>query len=290
MPASRRHVCLLPKFILMKRLTILSLIIGVALASCKSSNNNSEFAGDDFGDKVKTKVVTYDLNPPAEGFNLEESSPFAVMLADQVMHAMGGRNAWDATNVLYWNFFGARTLLWDKENNKVRIDIPGKEMVIALDMNDMSGKVWKSGEEMSQADSLSKYLEQGKRIWINDSYWLVMPFKLKDSGVTLTYIGEDTTQTGVKADVMRLTFENVGVTPQNAYEVWVDYDDKLIQQWAYFSDAQNDEPNFVLPWTDYKKYGNIMLSGERGERDLTDIKVMKKAPKEAFESPEPLKL
>ena len=163
-------------------------------------------------------------------------------------------------------------------------------MVIALDMNDMSGKVWKSGEEMSQADSVSKYLEQGKRIWINDSYWLVMPFKLKDSGVTLTYIGEDTTQTGVKADVMRLTFENVGVTPQNAYEVWVDYDDKLIQQWAYFSDAQNDEPNFVLPWTDYKKYGDIMLSGERGERDLTDIKVMKKAPKEAFESPEPLKL
>ena len=274
----------------MRKLPVLTLLALVALASCKSSNSNSEFTGDDFGDKVKTEVVIYDENPPAEGFNIEESSPFAVTLADQVMHSMGGRKAWDKTNVLYWNFFGARTLLWDKENNKVRIDIPGREMVIALDMNDMSGRVWRAGEEMQQADSVSKYLAQGKRIWINDSYWLVMPFKMKDSGVTLFYVGEDTTMTGVKADVVRMTFENVGVTPQNAYEVWIDYDDKLVQQWAYYSDAVNGEPNFVLPWTDYKEYGNILLSGERGDRDLTDIQVMKKVPKGAFESPEPLAL
>lgn len=272
----------------MKKLPLLTLIALLALASCKSSNSNSEFS-DDFGDKVKTEVVVYN-NPPAEGFNAEESSPFAVVLADQVMHAMGGREAWDKTNVLYWNFFGARTLLWDKENNRVRIDIPGNEMVMALNMDDMSGKVWQGGEELQNADSVEKYLEQGKRIWINDSYWLVMPFKMKDSGVTLFYVGEDTTMTGVKADVVRMTFDNVGVTPDNAYEVWIDYDNKLVQQWAYYSKAENPEPNFVLPWTDYKEYGKILLSGERGERDLTEIQVLKKAPKGAFESPEPLQL
>ena len=279
----------MPNFNTMKKLFIPTLAIITALASCKSSSNNSDFASDDFGDtNVKTEVVYYD-NPPAEGFNAEESSPFAVILADQVMNSMGGRKAWDDTNVLYWNFFGARTLLWDKENNRVRIDMPKNEMVMTLNMDDMSGKVWKSGEEMQSPDSLTKYLDRAKRIWINDSYWLVMPFKLKDSGVTLTYVGEDTTQTGVKADLVRLTFEGVGVTPQNAYNVWIDYDNKLIQQWAYFSDATNEEPNFVLPWTDYEKYGDIMLSGERGDRDLTDIKVLKKAPKGAFESPEPIK-
>ena len=100
----------------MKKLFIPTLAIITALASCKSSSNNSDFASDDFGDtNVKTEVVYYD-NPPAEGFNAEESSPFAVILADQVMNSMGGRKAWDDTNVLYWNFFGARTLLWDKEN------------------------------------------------------------------------------------------------------------------------------------------------------------------------------
>ena len=60
---------------------------------------------------VKTEVVYYD-NPPAEGFNAEESSPFAVILADQVMNSMGGRKAWDDTNVLYWNFFGAPLSLY----------------------------------------------------------------------------------------------------------------------------------------------------------------------------------
>lgn len=272
----------------MKNVQILSVLVIAALTACKS-NKNSEFTGDDFGDEVKTKVVYYD-NPPAEGFNAEESSPFAVILADQVMNAMGGRQAWDKTNVLYWNFFGARTLLWDKEHNKVRIDIPKDELVIALDMNDMSGKVWQSGEAIQNADTVSDFLEKGKRIWINDSYWLVMPFKLKDSGVTLFYVGEDTTMTGVKSDVIRLTFDGVGVTPQNAYDIWVDYDKKLVQQWAYYSDAENQEPNFVLPWTDYQEHGKILLSGERGDRDLTDIKVMNKVPKGAFDSPEPLKI
>ncbi|MEQ8470228.1 MAG: hypothetical protein RIC35_03545 [Marinoscillum sp.] len=273
----------------MQKLLPLILCIPVIFTACKSSTNNSADSFENSAPKVKTEVVVYN-NPPAEGFNVEESSPIAILLADQVMNSMGGRAAWDKTNVIYWNFFGARTLLWDKENNKVRIDMPNGDLTMALNMDDMTGKVWKAGEEMTNADSLSKYLERAKRMWINDSYWLVMPFKLKDSGVTLTYLAEDTTQAGIKSDVLRLTFEGVGVTPQNAYEVWVDIDEKLIKQWAYYSDAEQAEPNFVLPWTEYKQYGDIKLSGERGDRDLTDIKVLKKTPKGAFDSPEPLDL
>lgn len=273
----------------MKRLFPLFIWLPVLFVSCKSSTSNSAESFENSAPEIKSKVVVYN-NPPAEGFNVEESSPIAVLMADQVMNAMGGREAWDKTNVIYWNFFGARTLLWDKENHKVRIDIPKDEMVLSLNMNDMSGKVWKSGEPMTNIDSLTKYLERAKRIWINDSYWLVMPFKLKDSGVTLSYVAEDTTQTGIRCDVLRLTFEGVGVTPQNAYDVWVDIDEKLIKQWAYYSEANQSEPNFVLPWTDYQQYGDIKLSGERGERDLTDITVLKKAPKGAFDSPEALKL
>ena len=52
----------------------------------------------------------------------------------------------------------------------------------------------------------------GKGQWINDTYWLVMPFKLKDSGVTLKYVGDGKTQAGDDADVLAMTFKNVGVT------------------------------------------------------------------------------
>ena len=70
-----------------------------------------------------------------------------------------------------------------------------------MNIHSMKGKVKMGGEELSHPDSLSKYLEKGKNMWINDSYWLVMPYKLKDSGVTLKYVGEEENEE-VKTDVL----------------------------------------------------------------------------------------
>lgn len=253
-------------------------VLVLLLNGCKPSDKSNP------ADASDATFIEYN-NAPAEGFNAEDSDPVAIMLADQVMNSMGGRAAWDEANAFYWNFFGARMLLWDKDNNRVRVYIPDSKTTIALDMNEMSGNVWKNGEKMENPDSVSTYLQKAKEIWINDSYWLFMPFKLKDSGVTLKYVREDTTMAGEKADVLRLTFDNVGVTPDNAYEVWIDFDDKLVKQWAWFKEAGQEEPNFVLPWTDYKDHNGLLLSGERGDRDITDIKVLKKVPKGAFDKP-----
>ena len=60
-------------------------------------------------------------NPAAPGFNQANSDAKAIALADAVMEAQGGRQAWDETRFLDWNFFGRRRLLWDKQENKVRI-------------------------------------------------------------------------------------------------------------------------------------------------------------------------
>ncbi|CAN0321284.1 unnamed protein product, partial [Chrysoparadoxa australica] len=179
------------------------------------------------------------------------------------MNAMGGREAWDNTNYISWNFFGRRQLFWDKTENKVRID--RDNMVMSLNMDDMTGQVWKDGELMQSPDSISKYLKMANDIWINDAYWLFMPFKLKDSGVTLSYIRDDTTMAGDPSSVLMLTFNEVGNTPQNAYEVWLNDETRLVRQWAYYKDAEDEEPRFVLPWDDYQPHGDILLSGDRGD-------------------------
>ena len=223
-------------------------------------------------------------NPAAEGFDLEGSDEKAIAIADEVMEAMGGRANWDATRYIQWTFFGFRTLTWDKLEGRVRIDSPRDSMTYLVNIFDNTGKVFKAGEEMTHPDSLEKYVPRGKNIWINDSYWLVMPFKLKDSGVTLTYIGEDTTQSGEVSQLLELHFKDVGVTPQNKYRVWVSQTEKLVNQWAYYPEAADSMPRFVMPWLEYQTYGSIKLSGSRGERKLDNISVMDTLENAVFET------
>ena len=99
-----------------------------------------------------------------------------------------------------------------------------------------------------------------------DSYWVFMPFKLKDSGVTLKYSGKSETADGKPADVLELTFKDVGRTPENKYHVYVDEDSRLVTQWDYYENASDPEPRFQMPWQNWQKQGGIMLSADRGER------------------------
>lgn len=241
------------------------------LTGCSTSSENG-------------KIAATVENPPAADFDLKNSSPKAITIADEVMQAMGGRKAYDDTRYLFWNFFGSRTLLWDKQKGDVRIESQKDDFTVVMNIHSMKGKVRMGGEELTNPDSLSKYLQQGKNIWINDSYWLVMPFKLKDSGVTLTYVGEENNEAGKMNDVLELRFKNVGKTPDNKYRVFVDPTTKLVSQWAFYPKADDEEPRFITPWDGYKKHGNIMLAGGRGKYQLTDIEVKESVEVGIFEN------
>ena len=229
----------------------MSSLLWLALAiSCSSPNQNSE-----------PPVI----NPPAPGFNSEASDPRAIAIADSVMLAMGGREAWDDLQYVSWNFFGIRDLVWDKHSGRVRIDVPGANEVYLINVNDNSGKVYVGDSLIAPADSLQMKVDRGKSIWINDSYWLFMPFKLKDSGVTLHYIGNGTLPDGSPAEILQLTFEEVGDTPENKYQVYVDASDHLVKQWAYYRNASQDSASAVWPWDNYSTYGDLLLSADRSD-------------------------
>lgn len=222
------------------------------------------------------------VNAPAQGFNAAESDAQAIKIADEVMLAMGGRKAWDETKVIAWQFFSGRMLTWDKQTGNVRVEWLKKPIKVIMNINDGTGKVALSDVEQTHPDSLKKYLKMGKDAWINDSYWLVMPYKLKDSGVTLKYIGVGNTEDGRNADILQLTFANVGVTPDNKYHVWVDKETRLVTQWAFFEKFTQEKPGFSNPWTGYQEYGKIKLSDGRGKGSLSKIQVMDAAPEGTF--------
>ncbi|MEM9676028.1 MAG: hypothetical protein ACFB15_26125 [Cyclobacteriaceae bacterium] len=259
----------------MNRTFLYSIIFVFFIVACQSGETGEQ------SEETEGAGLAY-TNPPADGFNEAASDEKAMAIADSVMQAMGGRRAWDTTQYVTWNFFGARSLLWDKQSGDVRIEVPRDSAIYLINVNSDQGKVAMGGEEITNADSVTKYVERGKSIWINDSYWLFMPFKLKDSGVTLIYAGEDTIQGGDMAEVLELRFENVGRTPQNKYQVYVDPNDYMVKQWAFYPTAEMDTPRFITPWAEYEKHGSIMLGGDRGERDITDIEVMESVPEGTF--------
>jgi hypothetical protein len=252
----------------MKNTILLSILI-LTLIACQPSEKS----------EVKEKTQTIDTPT----FNPKNSDPKAVELADKVLKAHGGKENWDNTRYIAWNFLGARDLIWDKYTGNVRIDFPGQQSTYLININEDTGRVKIGDRELAKSDSLEKYIERGKQIWVNDSYWLVFPYKFKDPGVQLKYHGQESTISGKNAEVISLTFKEVGFTPQNKYKAYIDPENHLILQWDFYRSASDSTASFSNEWKDYKKYSNIYLSSGRGERTLGNIRVAQEWDNKVFE-------
>ena len=261
----------------LKYLWLVSIVLIIFIGCGQSQQEN-----------IQQEPVTSDeaKTPPVKRFNAEASDEKAITIADKVMEAMGGKQNWENTKIIAWNFFGRRFMIWNKHTGDYRLEIPDQKELILMNVNSKLGRAFVDSVRVQDPDSLNNLLDKGHKIWVNDSYWLFMPFKLKDTGVTLRFVGENLTRDGKLAHVLELNFDSVGYTPQNKYQVYVDKESNLVTQWAFYANAADSKPTFVTPWNDYKKYGNILLSGDRGQRQITDIAVYKDLPESIFLEPE----
>jgi len=192
----------------------------------------------------------------------------------QVMNAMGGEEKWAELKYVSWTFFGARHLIWDKGKNRVRIDSPRDSSVYVLDMNTGQGKYWQGGKALNDPAKLQKKMAAAKSIWINDMYWLFMPFKLNDPGVKVMYVREDVGVENEICSVFSLTFDGVGETPENRYEIFVDHKEHLVKKWDYFAKASDNKANGTWAWDNYQAFNGLLLSGERSDKSgPSNIKV-----------------
>lgn len=236
-----------------------------------------------FGALAAVRAEAY---PPAQGFDQAGSDPKAIEIVDAVMKNMGGWDNWNKTHYLTWKFFNGRMHVWDKWTGNLRFESNG--LTILMNINTKQGKVYRNGVQITDPDSVAKYLDHGYKAWVNDSYWLLMPYKLKDSGVTLKYEGEGKMSNGRDAYILNLTFKDVGVTPNNMYDVYVDKADMMVEEWAYYKHASDDKPGFRTPWADWTRHGKVLISADRGNRKLTDVAAFDTLPDSVFTSPAPI--
>lgn len=216
---------------------------------------------------VKAAFVAVMIMINSTAVSAQAKDKKANAIVKEMLVAMGGVKNYDAIHFIQWDFVN-RKLSWDKWTGDVRIENPSAKQVILVNINTLKGKVYENGALVTDENKANVLLNKGKDWWINDAYWLVMPWKLQDPGVTLSYVKTETLSSGKTADILQLTFDGVGVTPENKYWVYVGQEDHLVQQWAYYQNFNDAEPKFLKPWNNYQKSGDVLLSYDRPNENV----------------------
>ncbi len=223
----------------------------------------------------------------------------AIALADAVMAGLGGHEAWNQTRYLRFDFAvehpGApgfsRAHTWDKWTGAYRLEgktREGQALLVLMNVNDKRGQVWLDGQPLA-GDDLKRRLDGAYGAWINDTYWLLMPYKLRDPGVNLALAGEATGEGGVVWDKLLLTFDGVGITPKDKYWVFINRETKRVDRWEYVLGGR-DEPPTGWDWSGWKAYGKIQLAPDRIGKDGARIhfpvlEVLDSVPESTFAPP-----
>lgn len=267
---------------------LLLLALGAVSTACQPQSATISTAKS--GSPQPTAAAANGAYPAADGFDMAGSDARALALADQVMAKMGGYAAWQQTRLLGWDFLDGSYQLWDKQTGDFRWQ---KDDLVALyNLGTKQGQVYRAGQDISASPEGQKMLSRMYPIWVNNSWWLLMPFKLKDSGVTLTYQGPGRLMSGQPAEVLNMTFKNVGVTPDNKYEVLINPQTQLVEEWAYFPKATDAQPAFRRHWTGYQQYGPLMLATDRSDgkdgRGLGHVSASATVPAGLMQNPQPV--
>lgn len=261
-----------------------------------------EAAGDDgirgtdppaeFPNQVPAPPDVADPWPAAEGFDEKGSDARAIEIVEESMQAMGGWAAWQGTRYVAFRYFGSRYHVWDRETDDLRIEYTEGEskshVVILMNLKTRKGRAMKGGFEITDVAALAAFMKHGWEVWVEDSAWMFTPWRLKDAGVTLKHKGPATMADGCEAEVVAMLTGEGHITPGRKVDLYFSTETKRLEQWAVYEKATDERPATVSPWGNWRRFGAIMLSDERGRRKHTDVMVFRHLPGSVFDSPDPM--
>ena len=208
----------------------------------------------------------------------------ADQLARELVTALGGQPAWENARQLRFDFVVEREgnritdfhHVWDRYTGDYRLlgtDKSGAPFAVYFNVNTRDGVAFVNGKPV-EGDEKKKLLDMAYGRFINDSYWLLAPWKVLDPGVHRDYDGEKTGPDGALCDVLRLSFDNVGLTPKDLYWMWITRDGRRMVQWQYVLGGAQEEPTTAL-WKDWRTIGGIALSLEKSmERGGKPLRIL----------------
>lgn len=227
---------------------------------------------------------------------------------NRLENALGGISAFDAMTTLRLTFAvsvrdtvrTSRTHWWNRVTGDYRVQgrgRDGKEYIVLFNVNTRQGKVAVDGRTLA-GDELTTWLDRGYGLFINDTYWLLMPFKLRDPGVHRTAAGRVDID-GRACDRLQVTFDRVGLTPGDTYWVYIDRQTGAMPRWGFLLEGDRDKPGAtetLWDWTGWKASGGLKLATRRIRRNdpdrteirFSDLDVNGTLPADAFSALAPI--
>lgn len=197
-------------------------------------------------------------------------------ISKAMVQAMGGQDAWNAAHFVRYDFKVTadgkqvvdRAHLWDKQTGRYRLEQKnkaGENEVVLFNMATKQGTAFVNGTAL-QGPAAEKAMKDAYTAFINDMYWLAMPWKWMDAGVHLKYEGQK--KRGAETfDVVQLTFDHVGLTPGDQFHAYVSPKSHLMTHWEY---TQENGRKGSWDWQ-YVDTGGVKLASNHTSDDGKSI-------------------
>lgn len=197
----------------------------------------------------------------------------AAAIASQLDNALGGMTAWESVPYVRFDFVIVKDgkevarfrHWWDKRHGIDRVEGPddkGRMVAAIVNLDKKTGKSFTAGLPDNDSTSIAAQVQNGYERWVNDSYWLMMPFKIRDAGTNLKYGGMKKGPGGVEWDVLDLTFDHgVGLTSGDHYWLYVNRKTHLMDKWDFLLQSMDPKgPAASATWEGWTKFGGVRIS------------------------------
>ncbi|MDO7171159.1 hypothetical protein [Mariniflexile sp. AS56] len=192
-------------------------------------------------------------------------------LAHKMLNALD-HEAFENTNYIEWTFKRRHLFKWNKNENIC--EVYWKKYKVILHLNDPSkNKAYEQNVKVADADSSIELIEKATSYFNNDSFWLVAPYKVFDTGTERRLVNLENNK-----KALLLTYTSGGTTPGDSYLWHLDEEGKptSFQMWvdilpisgltATWNDWVTTESGAQLP--SFHKFGVFGL-------DITNLKATK---------------
>ncbi len=137
-----------------------------------------------------------------------QQGPEAEALADKMLEAVD-LPAWDSTCLVQWHFPSGHDYVWDKERGFCEVKWGDKKVLLHTDTQ--KGLAYEKGKQL-EGKAAEKLVQKAWAFFANDSYWLVAPNKIRDSGTERRLVDLENGEKG-----LLVTYKSGGVTPGDSY-------------------------------------------------------------------------